>query len=125
MKSSIEAINNNLDLIMKKIQKLEHEKNIDEEINSILDCFDFYKVKQVMEFLEWTWCNTDGVPEIWDLRKKARYCLQNVAEQVIFRPEKEYFTATGGFYASAKVYDDDPKIYLDLKFVVSDWDNFD
>lgn len=96
-----------------------------EEIESVLDCMDFCVIKKTMDFLEWKWWDTDGVPEIWHLRKKARELLKDAAAEVVKRKEKSYFIATGGFVATANVYDDDPKIYLDLKFVLTDWSNWD
>lgn len=102
------------------------------DISDILDYFDFERVKKVMDFLEWEWygcCN--GVPEIYDLRKRARELLNDVylgvKDRAIKNPDKivTYFTATGGFYVDGTKYPDDSKVYLRLSFQVADWDNFE
>lgn len=97
----------------------------EEEIESILDCFDFYRVKQVMDFLDWAWWDTDGVPEIWDLRKRARQLLRTAAREVVESSRNEYCTSTGGFFVTANTYPDTNKIYLKLSFELEGWDNFD
>lgn len=100
--------------------------NPSNDIEDILDCFDFNKVKKVMDFLNWEWC-FGGVPEIWDLRKKARSLLKEVAEksQTFQTCDRDsYYVTSGGFRAEANIYKDDPKIHLRLVFELSDWDNF-
>ena len=98
--------------------------NPSNDIEDILDCFDFNKVKQVMDFLNWEW-SFEGVPELWDLRKQARSLLKKVAEKIQTCDRDNYYVATGGFRAEANIYEDDPKIYLRLVFELSDWDNFE
>ena len=96
-----------------------------EDIEDLLDCFDFEKVKTVMDFLNWQWALYNGVPEIWDLRKHARNQLKTVAKEVLKEERGTFFTSCGGFNASARVYEDCPKIYLELEFVITDWSNYD
>nr|QMP83470.1 MAG: hypothetical protein [Caudoviricetes sp.] len=99
------------------------------DIEDILDCFDFERVKKVMDFLDWQWYDV-GVPEIWDLRKKARNLLNNVWDNVVKKanetPDEEvkYFIATGGFYAEAIKYPECKKIFFILRFQIADWDNW-
>lgn len=95
-----------------------------EAIDEILDCFDFYKVEQVMKHLEWKWHSCGGVPERWDLRKSARESLEQVATNLNTKAS-EYYIGTGGFFAEGKLYPGDTKKYLKLSFVVSEWDNYD
>lgn len=96
-----------------------------EDIEDLMDSFDFQKVKTVMDFLNWQWVFCNGVPEIWDLRKHAREQLKTVAKEVLKEESGTFFTSCGGFKASARVYEDCPKIYLSLEFVVTDWSNYD
>ncbi len=97
-----------------------------DDVDNILDCFDFEKVKKVMDYLNWEWAGCDGVPEIYELRKRARELLRIVVVGVQKKEsEGQYFTATGGFYAQANVYPNDPKIYLRLSFNLTDWDNLE
>ena len=102
-----------------------------QEIESVIDEFDFETVKKVMDFLDWQWFDADdGVPRMGELRKKARYLLTEAASKVIISKEivAESNIATGGFRASAYRYDDDVnegKIYLKLVFELSGWDNYE
>lgn len=99
------------------------------EVEDILDEFDFEKVQKVMEFLEWNWC--DGVPRIGELRKKARYLLSQVHQNALAsEPGDTHCVATGGFKARAvKDYLPDDgfnfKVYMELTFEVTSWDNYD
>lgn len=99
-----------------------------EDVETILDYFDFEKVKKVMDTLEWQWWDT-GIPEISDLRIKARSLLKTVINGVQKTYPNDatgdYYTATGGFHVTAKVYEGDPKIYLRLSFCIADWNNYE
>lgn len=108
-----------------RVKPQERYNDLSEDIEDILDCFDFQKVKTVMDFLNWQWVFCNGVPEIWDLRKHAREQLKTVAKEVLKEESGTFFTSCGGFKASARVYEDSPKIYLSLEFVVTDWSNYD
>ena len=108
-----------------RVKPQEKYNDPSEDIEDILDCFDFQKVKTVMDFLNWQWVFCNGVPEIWDLRKRAREQLKTVAKEVLKEESRTFFTSCGGFKASARVYEDSPKIYLSLEFVVTDWSNYD
>ena len=83
-----------------------------EAIEHILDNFDFEIVHKAMTALDWEWASTDGVPEIPDLRKKARRLLKDVSK----RKEDKFFTGTGGFEVSKE------DRILELKFVIDEWD---
>ena len=98
-----------------------------EQIDYILDSFDFETVKKTMDTLQWLWYDTVGVPEIYDLRVHARRLLKEVCEQVMKSNEfpAEANRATGGFRAVAHKYPDSNKIYLKLSFEVSTFDNYD
>lgn len=78
-----------------------------EQVNAIIDEFDFQKVHKVMQCLEWEWFDT-GIPSVEDLKRKARELLENV--------EPKHITATGGFRASM-----DSENCLELSFVVEEW----
>lgn len=105
--------------------KMEYVFNdeVKESIEDVLDCFDFQRVSQTMTALNWTWWN--ATPEIWALRKAARQRLREAVKGLISSGEKRYYSNSGGFQAEAETVEGDPKIYLTLKFVVSDWDNWD
>lgn len=101
-------------------------EQVENDITDILDCFDFQRVLKTMESLDWSYWFTGGdVPAIWDLRKEARQRLKEAVKGLIRSGEKRYYSSSGGFFAEAEITEGDPKIYLKLSFVVSDWDNWD
>jgi len=63
-------------------------------IEEILDGFNFEKVHKVMMYLNWIWVSTEGVPEIYDLRKQARELLNRVSVM-----DGHNAISTGGFEA--------------------------
>lgn len=83
--------------------------SIQEQIDEIMDYFDFRQVHRVMEFLGWEWSG-DGVPDVPTIRQKARYLLYKVVE------ENLRYTSIGGL--RAELCDG----YLRLSFEVESWD---
>jgi len=63
------------------------------EIDEILDEFDFEKVHKVMTALDWEWYSTDGVPSIAELRREARRLLKDLVNG------RHQSISTGGFTA--------------------------
>jgi hypothetical protein len=88
-----------------------------EIIEDILDEFDFSKVQRVMEALDWTWHDSDGVPTLGQLRKKARYLMNYCIGHHTFT------TATGGLHVHKETYSEKP--YYQLQFVVTEWNNYE
>lgn len=92
-----------------------------EQVENLLDEFDFDKVKKVMAFLNWTYFDTTGMEvSVGELRRMARYLLENAYN---YEDQDNYMTASGGFYAERSMYPGDTKKYLSLKFVVAEGDN--
>lgn len=87
-----------------------------ELIDEILDQFDFQKVKEVMDALNWTWAigTESHVPDIPELRKKAREMLWDSIRS------KDRMISGGGFVAEKE--DDDT---LELRFEVTAWNTWD
>lgn len=85
-------------------------------IDDILDEFDFGKVEQVMEHLNWVWYNSEDVPTLGQLRKQARSLMKECMKH------EEYTVATGGFWVQKRTFDGEP--FYRLMFVVSEWDNY-
>jgi hypothetical protein len=87
-----------------------------ELIDEILDQFDFQKVKEVMDALNWTWAiGTEAlVPDIPELRKQAREILWDLVRS------KGRMIKAGGLVVE-KVDDDT----LELRFEVSSWNTWD
>lgn len=74
---------------------------IQNQIDDIMDEFDFDQVEKVMEFLGWEWSSSNGVPEKYEIKKQARKLLKQAAE---FNGGGT--TSTGGFVASSKFGED-------------------
>lgn len=92
-----------------------------DQIEDLLNEFDFDKVKKVMDCLEWKYHDSvnEGV-SIGELRRMARRLLENVFKAPA---QSEYTTSCGGFEAARYMYPGDLQVYLDLKFVVADRSN--
>ena len=81
-------------------------------IDNIMDWFDFDKVHKVMKTLKWSWVGTaDNIPSMGEIRERARQLL-------IEAIEINSNVSTGGFYVTYNPYDN----YLQLQFIVADWD---
>lgn len=69
-------------------------KDKQEQIDEIMDTFDFEKVHQVMRTLGITWLDSDVHPTMTEIRKAARQLLKDVAFNV-----NTMFASSGGFRA--------------------------
>jgi hypothetical protein len=95
------------------------------DIEEILDEFDFYKVQKTMEALDWNYYNSpDKVPSIGELRRLARSLLEE-AHKNCTSTAPESITSMGGFEATCKLFPGTEKKYITLKFVVTEWGNYD
>ena len=98
-------------------------QNEQEDIEHILDEFDFHKVQKTVEALNWTWATSDGIPDIGELRRCARRLFKYATDTD--SSVHDYSTATGGFEVSRNLYPGVTKRYYSLKFVVSEWNNYE
>ena len=90
-----------------------------DQVEDLLDEFDFTKVKTVMDCLEWTYHNSvDSTISVGELRRMARYLLENAYNS---EDKDHYVTSCGGFYVDRYMYPGDMKKYLELKFIVAEW----
>lgn len=89
-----------------------------EDINYILDNFDFEKVKIIMECLEWYWVSCDTIPSIGEMRKCARGLLKEALLKGV-ENKKDMEISIGGFKALYLRNGD----FLELSFIVEEGDN--
>jgi hypothetical protein len=85
------------------------QEAIQEQIDEIMDSFNFERVQKIMETLNWEW-HEQGVPDIYSLRTEARKHLKQAAATV-------GTSGSGGFtaiYMDGK--DDKPWLRLELHF---------
>jgi hypothetical protein len=89
---------------------------IQQEIDEIMDTFDFAKVQRAMELLDWRWGSPpdDAVPEEYELRRAARERLNSLHQNQV--------SSTGGFFASKDegIEDGKPWVRINLQFVLED-----
>ena len=95
-------------------------------INDIIESFDFEKIHNVMEFLNWTWYDAEnGVPCVKELECKLMDMLNTLFK------EKCNSVNTGGFFVSYQVYppiEDEPLdfehcVAVEVKFCLEDYTN--
>lgn len=106
------------------IEKLSSDP-INQMIDDILDEFNFAKVQNVMNHLNWKWVGEYVTIEM--LREEARRLLKGAAFARLHEYRDEHWeqgiqNSTGGFEAMAFCNELKSKIIaLDLKFVLSQW----
>jgi hypothetical protein len=114
------------DLINKALEQPK-EKDVDDMIKDILNEFDFDRVYEAMDALDWKW--RGEIPSLYDLRETAESLLRGAAKSRLgdFKDahhDVAIINATGGFEAKAFCDEDKTKITgLDLAFVVTSWDS--
>ena len=99
---------------------------VEEMIKGIMECFDFKRVQEVMDYLDWEWRGEYVTMTM--LREQAKKLLRGAVESRLdkFRSESDeigIINATGGLEAKAWCDEDKENIVrLELKFVLTDWD---
>lgn len=77
------------------------------------DCianFDFEKMHKIMEFLDWTWYSSNGVPDvdhIKDTAMKQLYRCYVGWHENKFASGEQYYSDGGGLLASYAYFDDE------------------
>lgn len=56
------------------------QEAIQEQIDNIMDSFDFRRVKSIMGFLKWKWHDEESPPDEYEIRAYARHCLKQAAK---------------------------------------------
>jgi hypothetical protein len=100
---------------------------VNKMIDDIMDEFNFAKVQNVMDHLNWKWVGEYVTIEM--LRDEARRLLRGAAKSRLGDFKDEYWgigisNSTGGF--EAKAWCDESKEHitdLELKFVVDHWES--
>lgn len=86
-----------------------------DDIDYIMDNFEFAKVVKTMKALEWEWTDI-GIPDESEVRSFARKLLKQAAAKIVSEEDKSCYIGCGGFVV--RKYDDG---YLELEFVVAQW----
>jgi hypothetical protein len=98
------------------------------EMDYVLDHFNFEKCHKVMEFLDWKWAQSNGcVPSIGEMRQFARELIRdayrNMTQQETIT--KECTIECGGFVVRVEQEYPGQKVYIRLRFSAASWDNYD
>jgi hypothetical protein len=90
---------------------------INEQIDEIMDIFDFNRVLKVMEMLEWTWSPSNCVPDEYEVRKSARRMMKQLIDYT-----DGGTTSSGGFRATLtqKADNEGKWLRVDLAFCIDD-----
>jgi len=89
------------------------EQAIQEQMDQIMDSFEFGKVASIMQHLDWKWASTNGIPDECELRKEARRLMKDAVEC-------GGWAGTGGFTAIFTDNKSERWIRLNLYFGISD-----
>lgn len=94
-----------------------------QKFKAIEDClnhFDFDKVYQVMQYLDWKWYSPDHgykVPSI-ERMKRTALSLASDAYDGVVSGHQHYVSGTGGFEAFAYQIEDTGEIVVKMKFIL-------
>ena len=97
-------------------------------INEVIAHFDFERVKQTMDALNWTWCGSEETPTIQELKEAAQERLNNAIDGVLSKKAKDlhhdvgWQSSSGGFKATAWKTKKGKLDFIKLEFIVSEWD---
>jgi hypothetical protein len=85
------------------------------QVDEIMDSFDFRQVESVMHHLNWTWNDSKTPPDEYEIRREARR-IMNIAIQ------SGESVSTGGFIARLHCGEENGKKWarIDLAFAVED-----
>lgn len=93
----------------------------EELIENILENFDFEKVKKVMDFLGWTYYDSEETPSTYRLIKSAKRLLEDTYERAL-NNKTLYSTSCGGFKVMAHYCEEKEEIFsLSLEFILESW----
>ena len=97
------------------------KKSREQLIEEIIECFDWERVQDTMQKLDWTWASSEGeTPSIGKLISTASRLLRDAYDGAE-KDQSTYLAGTGGFEAVCHV-DVDGMYRLGLRFVVTSWD---
>lgn len=104
-------------------------KTIDQHIEEVMDEFNFNKVKEVMDIMDWQWSRTInpdgvGVPEISTMRKLVREMMWDLYIKYSYRSNTNVFSSTGGFHVLYIKGNDELGMWdrFKVSFEVANWD---
>ena len=129
--SEIKTLHTLFGKLLEEPQQKVYLDPVNKYIDDIMDNFNFAQVRKAMEALNWKWATSNGVPTMDELRNQAERLLRGAAKSRLGDFKRSHWelgiiNGTGGFQATAFCDRTKTRItVLDLKFVVSEWDEGD
>ena len=126
--SEIKTLHTLFGKLLEEPQQKVYLDPVNKYIDDIMDNFNFAQVRKAMEALNWKWATSNGVPTMDELRDQAERLLRGAAKSRLGDFKRSHWelgiiNGTGGFQATAFCDRTKTRITgLDLKFVVSEWD---
>ena len=97
------------------------KKDREQLIDEIVECFDWERVQDTMQKLDWTWASSEGeTPSIGKLISTASRLLRDAYDGAE-KEQETHLSGTGGFEAVCHV-DKGGMYRLVLRFVLASWD---
>ena len=107
---------------------LELRKKEQELIDEILREFNFEKCKLTMDYLNWTWSRTNGVPTIADLKESAVNRIHSAIDVIRNRKNISYHhpavCSSGGLQATVFINKYGHITHIGLEFVLTEWSSY-
>lgn len=85
------------------------QEALQEQMDEIMDSFEFDKVHSIMQHLNWEWQSCNGVPDVYEIRKQARRVMK-------YAIDCNGDAGTGGFHATVDDLPDEGWVRLNLYF---------
>ena len=85
------------------------EQALQNQMDEIMDSFEFDEVLSVMQHLNWKWKSSGGIPDKYEIRKMARQVMK-------YAIECNGWAGTGGFRATIDDNEDEGWVRLNLYF---------
>ncbi len=99
--------------------------NKEKAISEIIENFNFERVHKVMEFLNWTWWDSENVPTIGGLVLSAQSRLSETFDRCNSLKENTT-TGSGGFFVRAEYNEKEGGCdYLKLTFQLNEWEYYE
>lgn len=108
-----------------KVVNLVKEKTGPELLEEIISEFDFYKVRDVMLYLDWRWAFINATPQISEMKDWVRQLSEPAFKFFKEKPsQKKYSTASGGFEIEMfRDFEGGEPTMIEIKFVLTSYGN--
>lgn len=96
----------------------ENRRTMDEQIDEIMEEFDFEKVRNVMLHLKWRWLY-EGIPSVEDIKEESRRLLVDSYDSCYKHEQDNCSIGCGGLKATYHM-----NRGFNLEFILESWETF-